>query len=257
MIHADNRITRAWVEHIMGMPISLHVRAEDPSRPDLEHAVAGTFEQLRRADAVLSTWRPGSDVMRWRSGDLDLEDAHHTLRDVMVLCEQASVETNRLFTTDLIGPDGTRGWDPTGLAKGWAVEAAVERLRSVEGISFAVNAGGDIICGHGGDAVECARPWHIGIENPMDRSVVSHVVSVTDGAVATSGTAARGNHIVDPRSGKPVDCVGSITVSGPSLMWADVWATAAFIDPAVLQARAEWADYRVLFDDRIEPSAVS
>ncbi|OYD67634.1 FAD:protein FMN transferase [Rhodococcus sp. OK302] len=251
MIHADNRITRAWVEQIMGMPISLHVRADDPSRPDITQAVASTFERLRLTDSVLSTWRPDSDVMRWRRGDLALEDAHHSLREVMALCEQASSETNRLFTTDLIGPDGTRGWDPTGLAKGWAIEAAVERLRSVDGIAFAVNAGGDITCGHGGEAVGCPRPWRIGIENPIDRSVVSHVVSIIDGAVATSGTAARGNHIVDPRSGKPAGCVGSITVGGPSLLWADIWATAAFIDPTVLNERAEWADYRVLFEQRI------
>jgi len=52
----------------------------------------------------------------------------------------------------------------------------------------------------------------------------------SDLAVATSGTAERGAHIVDPATGAPVppDYV-SATVVGPSLTRADVYATAAFV----------------------------
>jgi thiamine biosynthesis lipoprotein len=48
-------------------------------------------------------------------------------------------------------------------------------------------------------------------------------------AVATSGTAERGAHIVDPRTGRSaVTDLLAVTVIGPSLTWADCWATAAF-----------------------------
>ena len=56
-------------------------------------------------------------------------------------------------------------------------------------------------------------------------------VELTRGGLATSGTAARGAHILDPRSGSMVQRSGSATVWGPSLLWADVWATALFVDP--------------------------
>jgi thiamine biosynthesis lipoprotein len=46
--------------------------------------------------------------------------------------------------------------------------------------------------------------------------------------MATSGTAARGAHILDPATGRRVDRPGSVTVVGPELLWADVHATAAF-----------------------------
>ncbi|WP_241259731.1 FAD:protein FMN transferase [Rhodococcus sp. KRD197] len=55
----------------------------------------------------------------------------------------------------------------------------------------------------------------------------------------------RGAHIIDPRTGRGVEHPGSATVAGPDLLWADVWATATFIDPTALDDRAEWAAYRL------------
>ena len=54
-------------------------------------------------------------------------------------------------------------------------------------------------------------------------------VELRTGAVATSGTAARGQHITDPGTGAPATELLSATVVGPSLTWADVYATAAFV----------------------------
>src|ERR1035437_6374970 len=47
------------------------------------------------------------------------------------------------------------------------------------------------------------------------------------------GTAARGAHLYDPATASFVDRTGSVTVIGPSLMWADVWATALFVGPTL------------------------
>jgi thiamine biosynthesis lipoprotein len=55
------------------------------------------------------------------------------------------------------------------------------------------------------------------------------VVSGRDLAVATSGTAERGAHIVDPRTGGPADGPASVTVVGASLTRVDALATAAFV----------------------------
>jgi thiamine biosynthesis lipoprotein len=68
------------------------------------------------------------------------------------------------------------------------------------------------------------------------------------GGLAPSGAAARGAHVVDPRTGTPVGRDGSATVWGPSLLWADVWATALFVDPQAGEAALRGADpaYRSL-----------
>jgi thiamine biosynthesis lipoprotein len=73
-------------------------------------------------------------------------------------------------------------------------------------------------------------------------------VPLTDGGLATSGNAARGAHILDPRDAQPVVREGSATVWGPTLLWADVWATALFVDPDAGRAAMEAHDpaYRCL-----------
>jgi thiamine biosynthesis lipoprotein len=54
------------------------------------------------------------------------------------------------------------------------------------------------------------------------------VVAGCDLAVATSGAYERGDHIVDPLSGRPPSGLLSMTIAGPSLAYADAYATAAF-----------------------------
>ncbi len=54
-------------------------------------------------------------------------------------------------------------------------------------------------------------------------------IALRDGAVATSGTAERGAHVIDPRSGAPVTGTASATVVADHLADADVWATAALV----------------------------
>jgi thiamine biosynthesis lipoprotein len=71
--------------------------------------------------------------------------------------------------------------------------------------------------------------WRIGVEDPSDGGRLLAVVPLFSGAVATSGTRARGQHIVDPRTGVPASQLHSVTVVGPSLLWADVYATAAMV----------------------------
>jgi thiamine biosynthesis lipoprotein len=90
-------------------------------------------------------------------------------------------------------------------------------------------------------------PWRIGIENPYDRSQIDRVVPLIDGAVATSGTAARGAHLYDPRTGQAVGRPGSTSVIGPDLLWADIWATALFVGGAATRAAfAEHTAYQVV-----------
>ncbi|HYN71440.1 MAG TPA: FAD:protein FMN transferase [Nakamurella sp.] len=60
------------------------------------------------------------------------------------------------------------------------------------------------------------------------RGCLIAVVPIRSGAAATSGTAHRGQHLMEPRTGLPVEGVASVTVIGPSLTWADIDATAAY-----------------------------
>lgn len=210
---------RAWVEQIMGMPISLHLRGPALASAPVAETVERVFALLREADAVFSTYRAGSDVSRINRGRLAVAAAHPWVARVVDLCDEARERTSGWFDARLPGPDGRPWFDPSGLVKGWAVELAAE---SLAGYDFCLNAGGDVVAatapGH--------PPWRVGIEHPFELSGLAEVVPVTAGAVATSGTARRGAHLVDPHRGAPATEVAGVTVVGPSLLWADVYATA-------------------------------
>lgn len=222
----------------MGLPVSVHVRGQEPLVDGAEPYVEHLFAYLRRADATFSTFREDSELLRVRRGELDLEDAHPWIVEVMDLCAEAEDRTDGLFSARAPDGGGARVFDPTGLVKGWAVSAAAEHLRLAPGIEYLVNAGGDITAGLGRGSLGADRadPWRVGIEDPSDRTQIARVVTLTSGGVATSGSAARGAHVYDPRTGIPVAGGGSASVLGPDLLWADVWATAAYVDPVAADA---------------------
>lgn len=235
---ALNQPRQAFVAQIMGLPVSIHVRGPDARGEQVADNVETAFQQLRADDAMFSTWREDSEINRIRRGELGFDQAGPRVREVAVLCHQAKQRTDGAFSAWLPGPDGTPAFDPTGLVKGWAVEQAfdrlVERLGALDAYDAMVVAGGDV-------AVHCGRTdlgdWVVGVEDPRDRSRILRRIPLRTGAVATSGTAARGEHIVDPVTGRPARGPLSATVIGPRLLWADVYATAAFVRG---RAAAEW-----------------
>jgi len=227
LVPGENRMPQAaFVEQVMGLPVSFHVRGPRAREQGVTEAVAAALARLRADDAEFSTYRAGSAVIRIQHGLLSLDDASPRLRRVAALCEEASARTDGAFSAWL-PRDGRRLFDPTGLVKGWAVHESFELLladlRPLGAHDLLVVAGGDV-------ALSCARTdtpdWVVGVEDPRDRNRLLLQLPMRRGAVATSGTAARGLHVIDPRTGSPAAALLSATVVGPGLMWADVDATA-------------------------------
>ncbi len=118
-----------------------------------------------------------------------------------------------------------------GIAKGMAVDAAIERLNGL-GVSAAmVNAGGDLAV-LGVPPVE--RQWDIAIPGKAQR----WTLPLTQGAIATSGIARRHwqqgeqqrHHLLDPRTGLPAQNeMWSVTVVAAHCMQAEVAAKVAFV----------------------------
>lgn len=221
---------RSFVAQIMGLPMSVHIRGPRATGDAVAAAVGTAFDELRADEQMFSIWKPDSPVSRIRDGRDRLAEAGPRIRHVAALCELAAHRTGGAFSAWLPGPDGALRFNPTGLVKGWAVEQAFtalrERLRPLGAHDALICAGGDI-------AVACTRTdtpdWVVAVEDPRDRSRTLRTFHLRSGAVATSGTAARGAHILDPVTGRPADGLLSATVVGPELMWADVYATAAFV----------------------------
>ncbi len=125
------------------------------------------------------------------------------------------------------------GLDFGGIAKGFAVDQAVEVLKARGVPAGLINLGGNIrVFG----AVVEGRPWRVGIRHPRENRIIGQV-NLTNGAVATSGDYdryfihddKRYSHILDPRSGWPIENIFSLTVVAPDATTADALSTAAFV----------------------------
>jgi thiamine biosynthesis lipoprotein len=108
--------------------------------------------------------------------------------------------------------------------KGWAIDIASELLTGAGLGNHCVNAGGDIVV-RGSSGYD--GPWRIAIAHPMVRDAMCAVVEITAGAVATSGIAERGAHVMNPHSGRAALDLASVTVIGTDLATTDAYATAA------------------------------
>lgn len=116
------------------------------------------------------------------------------------------------------------------IAKGFIVDRVCAATIESTGVSMVlVSAGGDMA--HRG-----APSVPVGIENPLrpyDNEPPLVVIGLGEAGLATSGGARRGfrvgtrsfSHVIDPRTGSPVDAQASISVVAPSAMEADVLAT--------------------------------
>lgn len=141
--------------------------------------------------------------------------------------------------------------DLGGIAKGYAVDCAVRKLKEKGINSCLINAGGDIYCL--GDKPRTfgpfefifnkkvrgkfGKPWNIAVKNPRSSGFLDYL-KLKDKAVATSGDyeqyfvrdRRRYSHIFNPKTGYPVNSgVISVTVIAPDGLTADALATSIFV----------------------------
>jgi thiamine biosynthesis lipoprotein len=203
-------------EHVMGTVVSFDVPLSARHHGSLEAAV----RWLHWVDRVFSPYRPDSDVSKLARAEVTVGGCAPEVAEVLAACAVVRDLSGGYFTAS---PGGR--FDPSGYVKGWAVERAASLLSRAGSADHLVNGGGDVQCAGGRAARE---PWRVGIADPFRPAALALVVAVSDCAVATSGTAERGPHIIDPFTGRPPSGLASLTIIGPSLALADAYATAAF-----------------------------
>jgi thiamine biosynthesis lipoprotein len=200
---------------IMGMPVILMT-------PDARVTVSSLdkiFGFLEYADQKYSPFIATSDVALINQKQLATENYDDELQEILALAAKTKHETNGYFDVW-----HNENFDPSGIVKGWAIQKASQMMQEFTD-DFYVEAGGDIQVGGNNDM---AQPWRIGIRNPFERNETISVVELQNHAVATSGTAIRGQHIYNPFSPQPIKGIVSLSVIAPAIVDADRIATAAF-----------------------------
>ncbi|WP_207399062.1 FAD:protein FMN transferase [Bremerella alba] len=151
--------------------------------------------------------------------------------------------------------------DLGGIAKGYAIDAALEILTSHDIPRALVDAGGDVaVTG----APRGEAGWRVGLAGLDPKQPPIMIAYISQCAVATSGDAfqflehdgKRYSHILDPRTGYGVEHRATVTVFAKSATEADAWASAISVlgpqeTPNVLKQQpgiAAWIE--VLVDEK-------
>jgi len=255
-------------EMIMGTLVEITVI------PGNEKAIREAFEALRKVDALMSTYKEDSEIsILNREGRAQvseetlevIEDAIKfsnltdgafdiTCRPLINLWKRAKKEekvpTEEEIEEAISLVDYQRiileanqirlekkgmQIDLGGIAKGYAVDKAIEALKK-NGVKRAlVNAGGDLYA-LGTDRQ--GEKWQIGVQDPREENKIIDIIKVKDKAVATSGDyrryfsleGKRFSHIVNPKTGLTVqDVPMSVTIIGPDATTTDALSTGVFV----------------------------
>lgn len=150
--------------------------------------------------------------------------AHVDYRHIELLHGEQAIHVRNIGTKIELGAIG----------KGFICEQLKRSLQERGVTDGLINAGGDLVAwGNNEDDA----PWTITVVDPRQHDRVIGRFPVSDHAVATSGDyerfvdidGVRYTHIVDPRTGWPVQGIRSVTVTYPDAELADALCTAVFL----------------------------
>jgi FAD:protein FMN transferase len=265
----------------------------EPVHADLENAIEAAFAAIARVHRLMSFHEADSDVSRLnRLAGLGPIPIDPSTFKVLETALELYVRSNKRFDITvarvlrllrlLPGPPDAAGGDAAGaiellpgyhvrfrdprilidlggLAKGFAVDRAVEVLQDHGIRRGLVNAGGDL-AGFGPD------PHTIHVRDPRDPRQLICRIDIRNEAVASSGRRFDPFHsaatsfaaIIDPSTNAPVCTVVGATVRAPSCMLADALTKVVMIQgesAGPLLARYHASALTVTADDviRITP----
>ena len=215
------------------------------------------FAAVERVHRLMSRQAPDSDVARLnRTAPGTLVALDHWTWQVLERAKEIHAATGGLFDcaaapgrdgslADLELTDGgARLRRPLaisldGIAKGYAVDRAVEALRRAGATAGAVNAGGDLL-------VFGEEPQVVHVRHPRDPGCFVSIGMVTDGAVATSARYFGNSTLIDPRSRRARRTDWSATVIAGDCTTADALTKPCLLDRRAAPALTAACDARVV-----------
>ncbi|WP_427016009.1 FAD:protein FMN transferase [Pseudarthrobacter sp. P1] len=188
-----------------------------PGTPPVPRILRDIRNSFARFEDRFSLYRPGSEISRLARGELRGPESSAAFRDAYAQALQWRSLTHGAFTPHR--PDGVI--DLSGIVKAQAMEAAGALLLGSGATDWMLNVGGDILV-HGS---RDDGGWQAGIVDPLDHSVLLAGIALQDPwrAIATSGTAERGEHIWRLPQATPF---AQVSVLAADIIDADVLATA-------------------------------
>lgn len=210
------------------------VGAVQPLHPHTRTVLAAALEFARLSDGAFDPCVAGS-LTKWgllpAPATSQLPAEHASWRDIEL--SGGGVRFHRPLWVDL-----------GGIAKGYAVDLALQCLLRLGVQDIVVNAGGDLRVAGAGDHPAAVR-------HPQHAHAVAHRLLLNNEALATSSAFESRREIpdgpvcalVDPATGNAHSGQGSVSVRAPTCMTADALTKVALFAPPVL-AESVFEHYR-------------
>lgn len=181
---------------------------------------------------VVSIWKEKIGEAENKTRGLTLPTESQIKKAVsLVGSDKISLDDN---TSSIIFAQSGMSIDLGAIAKGYAVDKAVRRLKELGVRSALVNAGGNVYClGKKG-----SRKWRIGVRHPRKGAEIAYYLDLENQGAATSGDyeqffildKKRYSHIINPKTGRPVDNnISSVTIIAPDAATSDGLSTTVFV----------------------------
>jgi FAD:protein FMN transferase len=203
-------------DFVIGTSLDLVIYA--PSSPIADGACQTIRSEIDRLRSILDTRDPGSEISLFeRSSGRGIS---RELQEVLEAYDYWEGRSNGVFSIRPGGAEAPRNVDALG--KAYIVDrAAAAALRAWPTIdALLLNVGGDI--------VTWGQPAEIAVADPRawyDNAPPVSTLNVRNGAVATSGTYARGAHLADCRTGRAPEALVAATVVASDAVTANALAT--------------------------------
>jgi len=209
------------------------VGADFGAAPETVEVVAAALAVAERSGGALdptvaplvALWGFGADPASEPPRDSDIAEAMASVghRKLVYRRDPPSLRKLAPVTVDL-----------SAIAKGYAVDRLAAVLADARCDAYLIELGGEI---RAFGRAPGGGPWRIGVDVPSGTGFAA-TISLENGGLATSGDyrqfrqhdGVRLSHIIDPRTGYPVDHgVASVTVVADTAMMADAHATALLV----------------------------
>ena len=244
-----SRQVESWGTVILFELSSQHVSADK-----LIQAFSEAEKFIYHVDEVFSTYKENSIISQLKREEIEISSCSNEVQEVWGLCKKTMELTDGAFNPWL------KGFDPSGLVKGWAAQKCGEIFEKYGVENSLVNAAGDLALRGGLLTGGEVTPWEIGIRNPEIKDEIVESFKINTGAIATSGSYEKGAHIYDPFTNLIAIGARSVTVIGPDAAIADALATALMVsgkDGVNWFSEPELKSYSVFVIDRNSDQAWS
>ena len=200
--------------------------------PDMVNVVRRALAHYRISNGAFDiSVKPVVDLLKSKFSEKN--PSYPTNREMALALKLVDASHIQLDGNSILLKKPGMGITLDGIAKGYIIDKASDKVSKLGIENYLINAGGDIRTS--GRRLD-GKPWTIAVQDPHKMQHYPDKIRMTNGAIATSGNyevyfdrEKMFHHIVNPHNGLSPDASNSVSVLAKTAMDADALSTSVFV----------------------------